>query len=584
MAELEDAPWAVKKKEAISVHPVTDDLPDAPWHPAQQPSVLEDVGKGAVSGLAQGVIGIPGAGGDLQAVAGAIADKPMGWLAEKFDKNFPAMSKFLKEESAKAAKLPAAASAGGDIPGTPLPSSADIKAPIEKVTGPFYEAKTPAGKAVQTATAVAPAIALGGGGVPGLIAKSAGAGIASEAAGEGAHALFPKSTWAEPVARAVGAGGGLYLPNMARRAVTPLPMTDERLATVNALRGVNPELVDASSAGQLTESPRIMSLEGRSPRMTDLPQRQNEAYTQGVMRQAGAPAGAMFDTPGLAAAKNNGDVIDMLQNANRMSPTEFNLLNRGVGQERRDLFREAGQSQPFDAARDAIRNGPTGGNPRPLDMTGERYGYLKQHIQSLGEGAPSSHESNALFNIRQRMKDAFHNSMPADEAARLQQLDQQYSNFKTIEGIQTKADQNTVTPDQVFSKAKRGSPLEEHATQAKGVMTPLPQQEAEAVGPGTKLLGMGVGGLLGAGGGAALNGLPGILEGGPVSAIAGREAIGPTIDFLKNTAGRVVSNPTTQGYLKNQRWRPGPNSVMDRATLARLLMSPPVEQLPDRTK
>src|SRR6202035_5825725 len=103
----------------------------------------------------------------------------------------------------------------------------------------------------------------------------------------------------------------------------PLPMTSERLATTNALDTVNPELKKASSAGQWTGSPRFMATEARSPRMADVPANQEAAYTQGVMRQAGS--GGMFDAAGRAEAKQTGDTLGMLQNANTMSPTEYAL-------------------------------------------------------------------------------------------------------------------------------------------------------------------------------------------------------------------------------------------------------------------
>lgn len=547
---------------------------------------LEDAAKGGASGLAQGIIALPGAGGDIQGIVGAAASKPMGWLKDTVEGMAPGAFKWLRDESAKTANLPAAQTHSGDMPvDIKLPTSADIQGQVEKATGPFYQAQTPLGKGVQTAAQVAPALMTGGEGLVPTLAKAAGAGAVSEGAGEAADALkghLPTSVapYAEPVARAAGAVAGGFMPSMARRAVTPLPMTDERMQMVQALNQTNPELVNASSAGQLTESPRIASLEGRAPRMADLPQRQNEAYTQGVMRQAGAPSGAMFDTPGLAAAKGNGDLIDILQNANRMSPTEFNLLNRGVGQDRRGLFREVGQSPAFDSARDAIRNGPTGGNPPPLDMTGERYGALKQIVQNAGENAPTTHEQTAIFNTRQRMQDAFHNSMPPEESEQLRNLDRQYSNFKTIENIPAKAGQNTVTPDQVFGRARRGSDLKTHADQASQVMQPLPKPgEAKPSVPGAVL-------------GAAVGLSPALfghneaaLLGGPFTSYYAMNHLGNFMDATKNAAGRGVARPGVQDYLKNQRWRPGVNSSSDPSVIARILMAPPVTQLlPDQTK
>lgn len=556
----------------------------------EQPGVIEDVAKAAPVGLGKGVLAVAGTGGDLQSLAKGGSDlatakgvNPFSWLGDKFANT--QLGQFLKEETAKTMKSPIAqgVAVGGDTPGNiALPSTADLQGQVEKVTGPFYEAKTPVGKAVQTATEVAPAIAMGAPGVRAVLAKSAGAGAVSEGAGEAAKALQGKlpdaaQPWAEPVARAVGAGVGMLAPAGVRKVVTPLPMTDERLATVNALRGVNPELVNASSAGQLTERPFLMGAEARSPRMADLPARQSEAYTRGVMRQAGS--NGMFDTAGLAEAKSTGAQLEALRNAHEINPVEFANLNRGVNQERRDLFRSAGESKPFDTIRDEIRGGPTGGNPVPLSMTGERYGAMRQMIRNAETGAPTTHEQTAIANVRGRMDDALHNSMPADEAARLQNLDRQYSNFKTIEGIPAPVGANTVTPQQVFSKANRGSELETHATQAADVMTPLPKPDFEG-GPGTKLLGGVLGGLGGAtlghvsGGGSIGMGSEGLL-----GAFYGQGHVNDVLQALKNTGGRAVSRPVPQAYLKNQFWRPGQATSVDPAAIARLLMSPQVKEV-----
>ena len=461
--------------------------------------------------------------------------------------------------------------------GEAFPSYDQLKTEMEHdFTGPLYEAKTGVGKGVQTGLEVAPSLLAGGEGAIPTIAKSVGAGAGSGTLGAAAHAMSGiLPSWAEPVARGAGALiGGMFGPSGARRAVTPLPMSDERLATVNALRGTNPELVNASSAGQLTESPRVAALEARSPRMADLPQQQNEAYTQGVMRQAGS--NGMFDTAGLAEARNTGAQLEALRNAHRMSPSEFTSLNSDLNKMARpgsDLYRAIGPSQPFNEVQRQVRLGPSGGNPMPLDMTGQRYGALKQIIQGAADSAPTSHEQIALANARERLNQAFHNSMPADEAERLRQLDQQYSNYKTIENIPAKADTNTVTPDQVFSKAGRGTPLETHATQAKSVMTPLPVPNNEPSDL-VKALSTGAGALLGGGAGAHAGGALGGVSEGLVGAIAG-EKIPHFFNVGKNIAGRTAATPAVQSYLKNQLWRPGPNSSVDPVTLARILMTPP---------
>jgi hypothetical protein len=358
-------------------------------------------------------------------------------------------------------------------------------------------------------------------------------------------------------------------------------MTDARVNTVNALRTTNPELVNASSAGQLTESPGLMSLEGRAPRMAGLPERQNEAYTRGVMRQAGSDG--MFDAAGLAQAKARGGELDTLQNAHKMGQSQFSLLNQYAatkGMPGSELYKEVGPSQAYQDMVDALRNGPAPGGPMPtgatglpLDMTGQRYGAMKQILQNAGEAAPTTHEQTAIFDLRRRMQDAFHSSMPTAEADRLRGLDRGYSNYKTIEGINPGVGNNTVTPSQVFNKAPRGSELETHANQAHSVMTPLPEPSAEG-SPFSRVLNSLAGGVVGSALGGATGGAAGATSEGLLGAFMGAGHGKDYVDVAKNLIGRGVARPSVQGYLGNQLWRPGAASVTNRDDLIRLLMAP----------
>lgn len=452
--------------------------------------------------------------------------------------------------------------------GQAFPSYDQLKGETEKdITGPLYQAKTGVGKGVQTGLEVLPSMAAGGEGVLPAVGRSIGAGTLSGLMGSGADYVkskFPTlPDWVPGVARGVGAvaGGGV-----APRAVTPLPMTDARLATVNSLRNSNPELVQASTAGQLTESPRMMGLEARAPSTAGVPGAQEQAYTQSVMRQAGAP-GHMMNDAGFEAARGQGDAIRTLQDSHNMNSAEFGQLVQDLNNMNRpgsELYRRVGTSEPFQGVRDQVRYGVRGPPPTPipptysppLNMTGQRYGALKQIIQNAGEAAPTTHEQAAIFAARDRMKQAFQNSMPPDEAERLRQLDQQYSNYKAIEGIKPKAGEETVTPNQIASRAPRGSSLKEHADQSAQVMVPHPAVD-NSIPPAADLtisllngLGHGAGAhLLGAGGNAsALLGSEGVVSG---------HLLAPSIyNGAKNVAGRAAASAPVQTWAKNQLWRP----------------------------
>src|SRR6267142_868409 len=121
----------------------------------------EDMAKGAIPALAQGLMIPLGMPGDFQALAKAGAEKATEKATEKLGVNpFSALSdavgnsafgkaigdswfgKSFKKEGARAAKLPIGQVSSGDVPGTvTLPTSAAIQKKAEEVTGPFYESK-----------------------------------------------------------------------------------------------------------------------------------------------------------------------------------------------------------------------------------------------------------------------------------------------------------------------------------------------------------------------------------------------------------------------------------------------------------
>jgi len=245
MADTNLPPW----EQAAKIKKGTAPVPP-PWvqaAAAKQPQVGygEDIAKGVVPAAAQGVMAVAGMPGDLQALAKAGSEKatekginPFSALGEAFANS--RLGKFLQEDTAKHPTAIQQAG-GGDLPGSGgiLPTSTGIQKKAEEVTGPFYESKTGPGKAVQTGLRVLPSIAIGGN-IPGALAKSAAGGLLGEGAAEGANALkgyLPDAAqpWAEPVARAAGVMAGMPVPSILRKAVTPLPLSSQRAATVAAV-------------------------------------------------------------------------------------------------------------------------------------------------------------------------------------------------------------------------------------------------------------------------------------------------------------------------------------------------------------
>lgn len=588
MAEL--APW---------LQPQTDSNV-APWLAQPEVGVVEDVAKAIPSGLAKGAIAVAGTPGDLGEVAKFVDKKgynPFGWLAGKFDEHFPNVSKKLKEASAETlAKNPRLASTGDVMGGgnIELPSSATIKKAVEEnVTGKLYDAKTAPGRAVQTATEVAPALAMGPvGGVRGLVAKSAGAGAGSELAGQGAAAtkhLLPEymQPWAEPVARAAGTIPGMMIPAGVRKTVTPLPMTDEQLNTVNALRQTNPELVTASTAGQLTDRPFLRSMEARSPLGKGAAEAQEQAFTTGAMRQAGIDGNFANINAGHAI----GDQIGGIRRGSNIDSANFQPFLRDVLAERRTLQRAAGRGRTpqMDEAIQQIQFGAMNNGQPVLSMPGQRYDYMRGELERLANATSNPGERRAIGRVRDRMDEAFRSGLGTDEAARLQQLENQYANYNVLANIPPSPGKATITPQEVKSavghswgnKAAnegRGT-LAPLADDASRVMTSHPKPSVE-IPPSVQLMAAllsgaahgGAGHLAGGGGAALAAGAPGAMLG---------HFMAPTVyNTAANAGSRAISSRPAQAYLGNQAWRPGmASAVPTQDELVRLLMSPERAQL-----
>lgn len=169
--------------------------------------VLSDVGKAIPSKLAQGTINLIGIPGDLQSAAPQLGN----WIDQKIG---------LRKE------IPAAAQEYIDkykhLGIGRMPTSAEIKAPIEAVTGPFYEPKTVPGKLVGGVAEFLPAALAGPGGVTSKALMAIGGGLGSEGAGLLAEKYAP--SWA-PWARLAGgvtgglAGGAIGGPSSAEKFV-----------------------------------------------------------------------------------------------------------------------------------------------------------------------------------------------------------------------------------------------------------------------------------------------------------------------------------------------------------------------------
>lgn len=558
MAEL--SPW----EEAASVKPAE----VMPWEEAakeEKPGIVKDMAKTVAPSLLRGSLAAITTPRTVSDMTGA----GVNWLANKVAPQSvaDAANKFHNWDSGI---------------GKAFPSYEETKGDLEKeVTGPLYEAKRAPGKILQTGLEVAPSLLAGGEGALPTIVKALGAGIGSEGAGEAAHAASDYlPSWAEPVARGAGALlGGTFGPSTARRAVTPLPMSAEQTATVAALKADHPELVNASTAGQLTGSPKLMDMESRTGLGRNAADKQNTAFTEGTMKKMGVDGLATPEN--IAKGTQIGKDIGDIRRSNAINSTEFPRLNTEISQIVRKHTGTVGKEDAKVIAdiQKEIKMGAAN-NSTVMSMPGARYDYLRQKLQTSIEGAGTGTENKAISDIRSKLDEAFHRSIPADESARLKELEKQYVNYNVIKNL-PKESGDVITPKELRSGMKRQDvntnkgELAPWANNAEKVMVEhAPTPDKSKVPPMVDLGLASLSGLLhgGAahhyGGGAA--GIMGLGEGSVLGHL-----LAPSIYHgVADIGAHAVSNRASQAYLKNQLWKPGQASSTDLSTLVKLLASP----------
>ncbi|WP_020678390.1 hypothetical protein [Methylopila sp. 73B] len=207
-----------------------DAFPDAGASP--RPSSLPgDVAKSAAAGVADGVLSFGGSIGDVNTLAG----RGLAWGLEKLAGADPSPQ---QREAIDAVR-------GGPLALLHPKTTADLKRPVEAVTGPFHKPETTAGEYARTIGEFAPSAALGSGRLGArIVGDVLIPAVASETAGQ-----VTEGTAAEPFARAAGALGG-NLAVAGARAVAGAPTS----VAARAARAVDPGQFD--EAQRLAETAR----------------------------------------------------------------------------------------------------------------------------------------------------------------------------------------------------------------------------------------------------------------------------------------------------------------------------------------
>lgn len=506
------------------------------WH-AANPKVdtATDVGRSAVSGLAEGAINLatmPRSVFDAAYSAGRWSARQLG-LGGNQQQSTPIYDA---------------------IAPTFGPSSQQAKDFITPVTGDFYKPATTAGKYARTIGEFAPGAALPGGIVRRVLGNVVAPAVGSEAAGQATE-----GTAIEPYARLGGAVVGGLVPSALSRVVTPLPASAERTAAVNTLRN---EGVTDLTAGQTTGRKGLQYFEsergGRAA--SNLQTSQAEQYTAAILRRAGENANRATPDVIEGAFTRIGRRFDELGARNNIQ------IDRRFGNDIANLqgeytrFANPLQRQTVhDAVNDIIgvvqRNSGV--------IPGAEYNAMRSRLGTAMRSARSGGDNqvaDAFSDMIRALDDGMERSVraagrPADVAA-WREARNQYRNLLVIEraslGAGEAAAEGLISPAKLRqamtavhgkrSAATGRSDFSDLSRVGNNVMTPLPQS---GTAPRLSAQNLGVAGAA-TGTGAAIGSF--LTGGNPIGMALGGAAGAMTPPAL----GRLSTSGIGRAYLGNQ--------------------------------
>jgi hypothetical protein len=492
-------------------------------------SVGTDMLKSAGVGLAKGVIGIGTLPGNLEIM---LNEHAAPWLLNKL--GYPDAAKKLQED--------ARAVRGDPILGMG-PTSADAQKFIEdKVTGPWYEPQTRAGKVAQTVGEFAPGAAF-----PGGVAQRVVMNVLAPAAGAEAGEELTKGTKYETAGKIAGA---VLAPTAARgvtRLATPFPAPAHRTAQAQVLdaEGVS------TLASQRTGSKALGYAEstlGDYPlagnRATAAVERQAEDFTQAVLRRAGTDARRATTDVIDDTFTRIGNVYNHIGQNNTFIPTQRTVHDAAAAiADYERLVAPAYQSNAVPRTMDAIRDVTMRGaghvdGPIFLKLRSD----ITRDARRLHANDPAA--ADALLGVREALDTTFLAGLNQAEAQAWRQANREYRNLMVVERAAAHAKGGLLTPAQMrmglVGQDRRGyvrgnGDYNDLVHAGDEIMTALPQS-----GTTPRAIAGGLVSSVSGAAGAAVAGAPG----------AAAAAAGGT--FAPALAGRAIMSPLAQGYLGNQ--------------------------------
>jgi hypothetical protein len=522
----------------------------------------EDVAKSAGSGLAKGVVALPG----LPADAMNLADHGWQWLVSKGLEKAGVWT----PEQAEKARQPLPGLEDGPTRGI-LPTGQGMIRAAEKAGVPFHEPQTTAGEYAHTIGEFAPGALLAPGSLVRRGALTLSSALGSETAGQAAEKFAPEY---EPYARFGGAILGPGFAAGASRAITPLPVSAERQALVNALRN---EGVTDITAGQATGRKGLQYFESEmgGPRAAQMIESQGDQFTRAALRRVGEDAPRATPEVIDNAFTRIGGQFDDLATRNAAN------LDADFGRQVGDIHREYNQLVPETHRAPIVENTVNDlavmmSSGQPID--GATYQAMRSRLDRAARGAARDPQlSEALYGLRNSLDDAMERSIattnPADAGA-WREARNQYRNLLVLEraatGAGSDAAEGLISPSHLRNAtvnvqgrrnyARGDGDFAELARAGEAVLKPLPNS-----GTAPRLKAQGVARALTGGIGAMAGATVGGAPGGAIGAALG--AIAPEV------IGRAAMSTPSQRLLANQLLaNAGIGADAQRAALAQALL------------
>lgn len=522
--------------------------------PEKQPWSVSDVVKSVGSGLVRGAEATP----EALAAAQRLYGRGAGWLADKAGMD-PASSSFL----GSAAEHLIRPALGGIAP-------SQVSDLYHRYLEPhLHTPESTAGEYAQTTGEFLgnPLTYTGAGSVAGKVATGITSALGSEALGQAAE-----GTSAELPARIAGAVLGAKAPRMAARAITPLPISPERQATVDILRqgGLEPTAGDVSGSRLVRMAESTM---GTAPGSFGAFLKNKSAVDRSFSRYAVNSMGenAPTATPEVlqSARDRLGDQFE--KSAMRMKIIHDQPLGDELTNISSDLMKEGLPETTIGRIQQQMENIQNGfvtaakGKPRGV-MDGKTYQSLTRKDTPL-DRAMSDQDPNVAYyatRIRSALDDAMERSAfrqgtrpgkgNREAYEDLKAARRQWFNMMAIQSAVTGAGENaaegvvspqklrqalTNTQDRKTAYALGRSDLSNFARAGNQILTPVPSSmttERTLVANVPRMLA-----------GAGL-GYEADREHPARGALAGA--------FATGLAGRALMSRPMQSYLKNQQFTP----------------------------